>query len=287
MGPTLYAPPEDLAAYVECFWTMDAGHEDIGSTVGTFANGKSGILFQHSDGRSGLGPSAAYECPSTAGDIPTSMLYGKSTAPHHSVAKARVTFTGVVFTPQALSTLFNLQPAELTNASVMLADVSSDVGDALLNTACQQERLALLTEFLRARLGRARPEDLMVAESLSLIHRDIRSTRVPQLLKCLKVSERQFERRFIRATGISPHQYIRVARFQEAVRLMKTTRFPHLSDLAYHLSYADQSHFIRDVKEFSGFTPRRLREIVRTCVAPCGLIPAQLYSEVSQEPNGR
>jgi AraC-like DNA-binding protein len=127
----------------------------------------------------------------------------------------------------------------------------------------QHERLTLLIQFLRARVDRARPEDLLVAESLRMIHRNIRSIRVPHLLKWLKISERQFQRRFIRATGVSPHQYIRVGRFQEAVRLMKTSRFNRLSDLAHHLSYADQSHFIKDVKEFSGFTPARLSEIIR------------------------
>lgn len=285
MGPTLYAPPEDLTEYVECFWTMEAGQEDIGSTVGTFANGKSGILFQHWDGRSGLGPPGARESPFTNGDVPTSLLYGKSTAPSHTFTKGPVRLAGVVFTPQALSTLLNLQPAEITNAPVILADAScANIGDRLLNARSQQEQLVLLTQFLRARVDHARPEDLLVTESLRLIHRDIRLRRVHQLLKCLKVSERQFERRFIRATGVSPHQYIRVARFQEAIRLMKTARFSHLCDLAYDLSYADQSHFIKDVKEFSGFTPRRLCEIVRTCVdLPCGLIPARPYSDAGVE----
>jgi hypothetical protein len=44
---------------------------------------------------------------------------------------------------------------------------------------------------------------------------------------------------------------------------------------------ADQSHFIKDVKEFSGFTPTQLCQIVRTCVdLPCGLIPAEPYGEL-------
>lgn len=277
MRPTLYAPPEDLTAYVECFWTMEAGRDDIGATLGTFANGKSGILFQDCDGRSGLGPSTAHEQPFTNGDVPTSLLYGKRTVPSHTFTTRPFVLTGVVFTPQALSTLLNIQPDDITNAPVSLKDVFSDtIGDTLRESRSQQERLALLTQFVRARIKRARREDLLVAESLRLIHRASRSIRVGQLLKCLRISERQFEKRFVRATGVSPHQYIRIARFREVIRLMKTTRFDRLSDLAYHLSYADQSHFIKDVKTFSGFTPKRLCEIVRTCVdLPCGLIPAR------------
>jgi AraC-like DNA-binding protein len=281
MRPTVYVPAEDLAEYVECFWTMEAGEEDIGSMVGTFANCKSGFLFQHCDGRSGLGPPGAHENAFTNGAIPTSLVYGKCTAPSHTFINKPVGFTGVVFRAQALSTLLHLEPADLTNAPVILDNVSRDgIAGTLIDACSRQERLAFLTEFLRARVDRARPEDRLVAEGIRLMHREIRSVRLPKLLKSLKMSERQFERRFIRATGVSPHQYIRVSRFQEALRLMRTARFSRLSDLAYHLSYSDQSHFIKDIKEFSGFTPRRLCEIVRTCIdLPCGLIPARPYSD--------
>src|SRR5262245_1758535 len=49
--------------------------------------------------------------------------------------------------------------------------------------------------------------------------RRIRSVRVRDLLKSLKMSERQFERRFLRAVGVSPHRYIRLMRFKEVIRM--------------------------------------------------------------------
>jgi AraC-like DNA-binding protein len=77
----------------------------------------------------------------------------------------------------------------------------------------------------------------------------------------------------MRAIGVSPHQYIRIARFQEAVRLIKASQFETWSELAYDLNYADQSHFIKDVKEFSGFTPTTLLDTLHTSVdLPCALI---------------
>jgi AraC-like DNA-binding protein len=117
---------------------------------------------------------------------------------------------------------------------------------------------------------------VLVTESLRLIHQGIRSIRVPQLLKCLNVSERQFERRFVRAIGLSPHHYIRIVRFQEAVRLIKTNQFERLSDVAYDLNYVDQSHFIKDMKQFSGYTPTSLAQTVQTCIdLPCARILAR------------
>jgi len=85
----------------------------------------------------------------------------------------------------------------------------------MINARGHHERVARLSEFLRAHIDGSGAEDLLVTESLPLIQKGIRSIRVPQLLKRLNVSERQFERRFVRAVGVSPHHYIRIVRFQE------------------------------------------------------------------------
>jgi AraC-like DNA-binding protein len=39
---------------------------------------------------------------------------------------------------------------------------------------------------------------------------------------------------------------------------MQTKRFARLTDVAYTLNFYDQSHFIRDIKAFSGITPKML-----------------------------
>jgi len=58
--------------------------------------------------------------------------------------------------------------------------------------------------------------------------------------------------------GLSPQFYIRVKRFSEAIRLMQTGRYERLTDVAHSLNYYDQSHFTRDIKAFSGITPKSL-----------------------------
>jgi AraC-like DNA-binding protein len=278
MEPTVYRPQGALARFVEYFWTFEWRQGEAGQPLKMFATGVSGILFQHHDGRPALG-STAQGHPVAQGGCPTSFVYGKRTRPSQTFAKGPFGLTGVVFKPQGLSTLLNSHPMQFNDGSVELNEFSRDnISEQLLEARSHQERVARLSGFLRAQVDGSGPEDVLVAESLWLIQKGIRSIRVPHVLKCLKVSERQFERRFVRAIGVSPHQYIRIVRFREAMRLMKANRFERLSDVAYDLGYVDQSHFIKDVRAFSGYAPTGLAQTVRAGIdLPCALIPVATH----------
>jgi AraC-like DNA-binding protein len=276
MEPTVYRPQGALARFVEYFWTFEWRHGEPGQALKMFATGVSGILFQHHDGRSALGATADGH-PVRNGGCPTSFVYGKRTRPSQTFAKGPFSLTGVVFKPQGLSTLLNSHPMQFNDGSVELNEFSREnISEQLLTARSHHERVARLSEFLRAHVDDAGSEDVLVTESLQLIRKGIRSIRVPQLLKYLKVSERQFERRFVRAMGVSPHQYIRIVRFREALRLMKGNQFDRLSDVAYDLNYVDQSHLIKDIKAFSGYTPTGLVQTVQGGTdLPCALILAR------------
>jgi AraC-like DNA-binding protein len=78
----------------------------------------------------------------------------------------------------------------------------------------------------------------------------------------LHLSERQFQKRFMRVVGMQPQMYIRVRRVNEALRLMNSTRYERLSDVAHALNFYDQSHFIREMKAFSWVTPKDITQRV-------------------------
>jgi transcriptional regulator GlxA family with amidase domain len=72
--------------------------------------------------------------------------------------------------------------------------------------------------------------------------------------KCF-LSRRQFERNFKACSGFSPKLYTRIIRFQAAAKEYGM-QYQSLTDIAYRCGYYDQSHFIHDFKEFSGFHPK-------------------------------
>jgi AraC-like DNA-binding protein len=251
------AIPPGLQNYVECIRIV----EHISSNpvaINVCLNGLPGLVFQHHNGQS---PVERIETSSgSAHDIPTLYVYGQMTQPgimHHN--RAPFTTCQFVLKPHALPALFGINAALLTNRVVDLAEFAAHgLNLRLMEIAAHQDNITLLTHDLQSRLERAKSPDRLIETSLHLIHRQRGAITVKALLEALCLSERQFEKRFSQTVGLTPQFYIRIRRFNEAIQMMKSCRFPRLIDVASRLNFYDQSHFSRDIKAFSGSTPRAL-----------------------------
>lgn len=250
--------PKVLQAEVACFHLAEyRGDEPV--TINTAPNAVPGLVFQHINGHPAL---ANITTPAGAYITPTLFLYGVGTKPSamHYRAGAYTTIH-VILRPHALHSLMGLNAAVLTNGAVDLAALSPQpLNDQLLTAADVQSQVALLTAFLLAQRSRVQQHDPLITASLHLIHQNIAAISVKHLLQSLHLSERQFERRFQQVVGIPAQSYIRIKRFNEAVRLLKTGQSAKLTDIAHALHFTDQAHFIREVKAFAGLTPKGLRQ---------------------------
>jgi AraC-like DNA-binding protein len=256
---TIVQPPENLQGVVECFRIAEYNGE-AGLAINITLNGLPGIVFQQNEGRS---PVENIITPTRLNDsIPTLYIYGQQTEPSvMNMKDGPYTTTQVILKPHALKTLIGIDVSVLTNGYAELTEFSAgDLNDQLVEAETERERMTLLVDFLITWLQKAKIRDRLIEESLKIIHKNIGLITVGSLIKRLNISERQFERRFSQTVGVPPQFYIRVKRFNEAVRLMKSRQFEKLTDIAYALNFYDQSHFIRDTKAFSGNTPTSLSQ---------------------------
>lgn len=251
------AIPEILQEHVELI-TVAEHNGETNLAVNVYLNALPGIVFQHSNGRSPIDTittSSGYRT-----HTPTLFVYGQMTEP--SVVRYKkepFTTTQIFLKPHALQTLFGVNAAALTHHVVELREFSAgDLNMQLLEARNERVRLTLLTNFLASKLKQATTGDPLIEESLHIIHNNVSCVTVKYLFERLNLSERQFEKRFSQTVGLTPQFYIRMKRFNEAVRLMQMRQFEKLTDLAHHLNFYDQSHFIRDIKAFSGVTPKSL-----------------------------
>jgi AraC-like DNA-binding protein len=256
----LLQAPEILARDVDCIRVIEHTLEQ-GVAIKVSPNAAPGIVFQHRNGRP-----AIENITTPAGVISPStlFLYGPGVEPSVMNYKAgSYTTTQVILKPHALQTLLGLNALALADGPVELNEFSSeDLNLQLMEAGNERERIAILTGFLVDKFKGARTRDRLVEESLRLIQANIAAVSVKSLSAGLHISERQFERRFGQSVGVAPGAYIRVKRFNEAVRLMKAGRFERLTDIAYALNFHDQSHFIHEVKAFSGITPKSIAQKV-------------------------
>lgn len=79
-----------------------------------------------------------------------------------------------------------------------------------------------------------------------------------KLANLANMSIRNFERRFIEEVGMSPKLYSRIIRFYNAVENKMLHPEKSWTDITYEGEYFDQTHFIKEVKTFSGKTPDEL-----------------------------
>lgn len=265
MAINLFPVPDVLKDYVEYFWTGEREADETAEReITSIVNGASGILFQHHNGNSVFVSSPALSNHEFhTGTLPSAYAYGQITRPNLILAKGSFSATGAILKPHTWNLLFGLSATELTERRIELNEFSTEnLHEQLLNENRERARIALLRDFLISRLEHINTTDALIQESIRLIHRNIQSIKVMNLFKNFEISERQFERRFRRAIGLSPYFYIRVIRFQEALKLIQSKQFKRLSDIAFALNFADQSHFIKDIKEFSGLTPKGLSQKV-------------------------
>ena len=122
----------------------------------------------------------------------------------------------------------------------------------LRRAASLSERIGCLEAFLLDKLLN-HAVDPRLSRALQLVYEAEGDLAVSRLAGEVRVSLRTLVRLFETWVGLSPKRFVRVVRFQSALRALE--RPASGADLAARLGYSDQAHFIRDVRELFGATP--------------------------------
>jgi AraC-like DNA-binding protein len=163
---------------------------------------------------------------------------------------------GAVLRPGAAALLFGVSADHLAERHTPLEDVwgaSADrLREQLLEARTAEEKLAILEAALAARLPHVHSLHPAIAAVLDQMD------ALPSIEAAVRrsgISHRLFVAHFRRTLGFEPKVYVRVLRFQRALRHLRRSAVPSLAALAAEAGYSDQAHFNRDFKEFAGVTP--------------------------------
>ena len=160
-------------------------------------------------------------------------------------------------TPSAGQALLGVPAGELRGATLDLAELfgaqADDLIDALRGTADWRRRFALVDAALLRRLddtGLDTPPE--VAEAWRLVHATKGRARVADVAAQVGWSRRHLGERFRVATGLTPKEAARIARFEATRDLLVSARRPPLAELAARCGYADQQHLAREWRQLAG-----------------------------------
>lgn len=196
------------------------------------------------------------------------------TSPGAVLTGARTTFevidtdeqthvVGVRFHPGGTGALFRPPAHELGGPDVPLECLwnpaaAARLRERLLAADGPDAALDVLDATLRAQWQPVEGHRAVTA-ALQVFHRRPHAVRVGSVAEAVGLSPKRFIERFRTEVGLTPKQYCRVRRFQQALTAAHAAPEVDWAAVAVSAGYYDQAHFIHDFRRFSGLTPTGYR----------------------------
>ena len=194
------------------------------------------------------------------------LLNGQQNDYYDLLITDKLSMFSVTFQADGLSHFLKIPINELHNQIVTLDSVekafSHQLEDKLAEAKTFQKRIESVESFFLALLKNQliSVDHQRMTNSIRLIKATKGNISIDFLASKACLSRKQFERKFLSFIGISPKQFLKIIRFQHAIFLKQSVPDTRLTELAYEAGYYDQSHFINEVKELAGQTPKKLFE---------------------------
>jgi len=129
--------------------------------------------------------------------------------------------------------------------------------EKLIETAGWKKRILLLEDYLLGQLTISEKRSskiTVVNEIMNEMTQDDFFDNIENVASRYGITSRYLQKLFLQYTGLTPKLYSKIDRFQNSLKLIGR-KGTSLTSIAYDCGYADQSHFIRDFKAFTGLTP--------------------------------
>lgn len=242
-------PPPHLKSVIRFFWTLKVKMASSGAAeFRIIADGCPGIIFQQAEIK-------FVEKGERLNWLPKLFLYGPTTKFGQLFSSSKTQIMGMSFYPYALKTIFGFDANELKDKMIDVDLIQPHFSGQLGYVNQETDWIELLSSFVAEQMEQNRMTDWFILDSVGQINETRGNISIHNLYRDLKISERQFQRRFKRYVGITPKLFSRIVRFQSALNQIHHNNYQQLSDVAFDNGYTDQSHFNRDFKEFAGLSP--------------------------------
>jgi AraC-like DNA-binding protein len=252
-----YAVPDDLKPYIDSFWQLH--YDDAASAISPvqycLALGSIEIIVHTTPPFTHSGILAGRQV-----DFPEAFIGGIHVEPMLFRMHGGTGMFGISCKPEMFVTLFDLPVGDLVDD---YADLGSFFGKCIGDLPVQlqaapsaEHRVQIAVDFFRRRMAtQSRRDRLYFSEAMHYIRMESGQQSVDDICGKVFVGKRQLQRVFQENIGISPKLYGRIVRFKGAYNYVQRHPNATWTEISHHFGYSDQSHFIRDFREFTGENP--------------------------------
>lgn len=250
-----YKPHAELEPLINIYWSLKVPKQDDHSKQRIIPDGCIEMAFILGDDIKRYTSEDEYIIQ------PRAMVIGQITDPFYIEPVGQVDTFAISFFPLGFSNLINISLDELVNKETPLEQlfdpkIVSELVNNIIEAASTEERIGIVEAFLFDRLQEVKVIDQVIRTTVDVIYQKGGNVKIADVLGDDKSNRRHLERQFKKQIGISPKQLGKVIRLQAALALLLDEEPESLTKIAYSSNYYDQSHFIKDFKDFTGITPK-------------------------------
>jgi AraC-like DNA-binding protein len=259
-GFTTFVPGMPVAQFVELCWYCQDDHVVLDNREKVLPNGCVEIIINL-----GARPITVYGAendarPQIDGDL---LISGLHTTSFVIGSSSRGAALGICFKPGGAYAILGFPVDELKDKHINLFDiwpsVTEELQQRLWETPERTARFRIIEHWLAQRISADHMLHPAVAYALGEFQRQAGATTIQNLTTQVGLSKKRLIDLFRSQVGLTPKQYLRVQRFQQALSHIHRADAIAWADLALTYGYYDQAHFIHDFRALAGVTPAAYR----------------------------
>jgi AraC-like DNA-binding protein len=172
---------------------------------------------------------------------------------------------GVRLQPAAVQAVTGCPAGKLRDRAEACAVINPELDRALLypleDSKCFADAVIAYEQVLGMLIRQQ--IDSKVAAAAHFIDNTGGRAKIEEVALAVGLSERQLQRRFNQAVGLTPKQFARVRRLRSTTVAMLGTELTDWAGLAAEAGYADQSHLTHEFNALTGHLPTSFEQRVR------------------------
>lgn len=248
----------NLELFIKDIFVLENRDDAKNALLPFFADGYPGIVYCQAANKVFLLPPRK--------ELSAFYLYGQMIKPFELFLQGAYLMVVFQLYPFAPKLLFDVDPQKLNDDCYDLSKIGETTTGTILRDLAAISESDLQIEIIAGFLSKiARKKGMEeyrnVQRAVEIVAGRKGIITVHELARLLDISERTLRRKFDHYIGISPKKFAKIIQFQTSVQQISEGSFSKLTDVVYENGYADQSHFIRNIKKFTGKRPLQLKSL--------------------------